>query len=61
MTQQECLDFVNEHFARDKASNKLKRIIFSTYTGKYIYFKSIPFEVSKRNLEVLYLVLKEVL
>ena len=61
MTKQECLDFVSKNFPRDKASSKLKRIIFSTYTVKYIYFRHMPFEVSERSLKILYSVLKEVL
>lgn len=58
MTKQELLDFVHDNFMLDKASYKLKRIIFSTYTGKYIIFKHEKIKVSEDNLNKLYLRLK---
>lgn len=60
MTKQELLDFVHDNFMLDKASCKLKRIIFSTYTGKYIIFKHEKIEVSEDNLNRLYLRLKNI-
>lgn len=60
MTKQELLDFVHEHFPLNKASCKLKRIIFSTYTGKYIIFKHEKIEISEDNINKLYSRLKRI-
>lgn len=60
MTKQELLDFVHEHFPLNKASCKLKRIIFSTYTGKCIVFKHEKIDASDDNINKLYLRLKKI-
>lgn len=53
-SKQDLLDYVREHFPKDKASSKMKRLIMSTYTGKYIIYKNEKIEVSSYSLDTLY-------
>lgn len=61
-TKQELLDYVTckyEKYKKDKTASKLKRIIFNTYNGKYIFYKNEKFKVNKKSLDNVYNMLKE--
>ena len=53
-SKQELLDYVREHFPKDKASSKIKRLIMSSYTGRYIVYKNEKIELSNYSLDTLY-------
>ncbi len=61
-TKQELLDYVickYEKYKRDEIASKLKRIIFNTYNGKYIFYKNEKFKVDEKSLNNVYNMLKE--
>lgn len=61
-TKQKLLDYVAckyEEYKKDKIASKLKRIIFNTYDGKYIFYKNKKFKVDKKSLDDVYNMLKE--
>lgn len=60
-TKQELLNYVAckyEEYKKDKTASKLKRIIFNTYDGKYIFYKNEKFKVDEKSLNNLYNMLK---
>ena len=36
-SKQDLLDYVSETYGNNKSANRLKRIIFKNYSGKYIF------------------------
>lgn len=58
MTKQELLDYVSEHYGNTKSANKLKRIIFKNYSGKYIFYLDKKFEGNPKSVDELYDLIK---
>ncbi len=59
--KQELLDYVAhkyEEYKKDKTASKLKRIIFNTYDGRYIFYKNEKFNADEKSLNNLYNMLK---
>ena len=55
MSKQDILDYISEKYGNDKRANKLKRIVFKTYSGKYIYYadKRYSFDELNKLYEIL--------
>jgi len=54
MTKQEILDYISEHYGNNKSANRLKRIVFKNYSGKYIFYGDKKFEGNSKDVDELY-------
>ena len=54
LSKQELLDYVSETYGNNKSANRLKRIIFKNYSGKYIFYSDKKFEGNSKGIEDLY-------
>lgn len=54
MTKQELLDYISEHYGNTKSANRLKRIVFKNYSGKYIFYGDKKFEGNSKGVDELY-------
>lgn len=59
MTKQELLDYVSETYGNNKSANRLKRIIFKNYSGKYIFYADKKFKGNPKGIEDLYKMIAE--
>ena len=53
-SKQELLDYVSETYGNNKSANRLKRIVFKNYSGKYIFYGDKKFESNPKGIEDLY-------
>ena len=58
-SKQELLDYVSETYGNNKSANRLKRIIFKNYSGKYIFYTDKKFEGNSKGIEDLYKMIAE--
>ena len=54
LSKQELLYYVSETYGNNKSANRLKRIIFKNYSGKYIFYGDKKFEGNSKGIEDLY-------
>ena len=54
MTKQDLLNYVSETYGNNKSANRLKRIVFKNYSGKYIFYGDKKFESNPKGIEDLY-------
>ena len=54
ITKQEILNYISEHYGNNKSTNRLKRIVFKNYSGKYIFYGDKKFEGNSKCVDELY-------
>jgi hypothetical protein len=58
-SKQDLLNYVSEKYGNNKNANKLKRLIFKSYSGKYIFYLDKKFDIDKESLDKLYNLVNE--
>ena len=58
-SKQELLNYVSETYGNNKSANRLKRIIFKNYSGKYIFYADKKFKGNPTGIEDLYKMIAE--
>lgn len=58
-SKQELLNYVSETYGNNKSANRLKRIIFKNYSGKYIFYADKKFKGNPKGIEDLYKMIAE--
>lgn len=53
-SKQELLDYVSAKYGNNKNANKLKRLIFKNYSGRYVFYADKKFDVDEESLNKLY-------